>query len=113
MKRRPWPVAVISWLLIATGIIGIAHQLTEFDAQQPFQSDMVWVCLVSLIAILCGAYMLRGSNWARWLTLVWIGYHVILSGFHSLFELVVHALLFALFAYVLFRPEAREYFRPA
>ncbi len=27
--------------------------------------------------------MFRGSNWARWLTVVWIAYHPILSGFDS------------------------------
>jgi hypothetical protein len=71
----------------------------------------VWVFALRLTAIVCGVYMLRGSNWARWLTLLWIGYHVVLSAFHSVQEVVVHALLLAVFAYFLFRPKAREYFR--
>jgi len=57
--------------------------------------------------------MLRGRNWARWLLLIWIAYHVILSGVHSLFQLVVHGLLFAVIAYFLFRPRASAYFRGA
>jgi hypothetical protein len=58
-------------------------------------------------------FMLRGCNWARWLLLVWIAYHVILSAFHSLSELVMHSLLFALVAYFLLRPQASAYFRGA
>jgi hypothetical protein len=57
--------------------------------------------------------MLRGHNWARWLALAWIGCHVILSAFHSVFEVAVHGLLFAAIAYFLFRPRATRYFRGA
>ena len=55
--------------------------------------------------------MLRGFNWARWLLVVWIAYHVILSAFHSPFEAAVHGLLFVIVAYFLFRPQASAYFR--
>jgi hypothetical protein len=113
MNKRPRSVTVISCVFAAAGVIGLAYHLTEFNVQHPFQYDIVWIVLVRLMAIVCGVYMLRGSNWARWLTLVWIAYHVILSGFHSLYELVVHSLLFAVFAYFLFRPQASEYFRGA
>lgn len=111
MNKRPLAVTVIGCVYIVMGAIGFAYHFTEFEAQHPFQNDFVWVELVRLIAIVCGVYMLRGSNWARWLALVWIAYHVVLSGFHSWFELVVHALLCAAFAHFLFRPQATQYFR--
>jgi hypothetical protein len=111
MNKRPRSVTVISWLFVAAGAIGLAYHATEFKAQRPFQYEVVWVCLVRLLAILCGVFMLRGRNWARWLLLVWIAYHVILSAFHSLSELVVHSLLFAVVAYFLLRPQASAYFR--
>ena len=113
MTKRPFSVTVISVVFAAAGVIGLAYHLSEFTAQHPFQYDIVWVCVVRLMAIVCGVFMLRGHNWARWLTLVWLAYHVILSGFHSLHELVMHALLFVVFAYFLFRPGASEYFRGA
>ena len=113
MNNRPRSVTVISCVLAAADVIGLAYHLTEFKVLHPFQYGIVWVVLVRLMAIICGVYMLRGSNWARWLTLVWIAYHVILSGFHSLDELVMHALVFAVFAYFLFRPRATQYFRAA
>jgi len=113
MNKRPRSVTVISCIFVAAGVIGLAYHATEFKAQRPFEYGMVWVCFVPLLAILCGMFMLRGSNWARWLLLVWIGYHVILSAFHSLSELVMHSVLFGVVAYFLFRPQAAVYFRKA
>ena len=111
MKKRPLSITIISWLFLAAGVIGLAYHATAFTADHPFQSDVIWVCLVRLLAILCGVLMLRGSNWARWLLLVWIAYHVSLSAFHSLFELVIHSLLFAVVLFFLLRPQASSYFR--
>ena len=113
MNKRPRSVTVISWLFVAAGVIGFAYHATEFKTRGPFQYDLLWVCLVRLLAVLSGLFMLRGCNWARWLLLVWIAYHVILSGFHSLSELVMHGLLFALVAYFLSCRQASEYFRGA
>jgi len=110
MHKRPFAVTIIACVYIVTGAIGFAYHATEF-ARSPIPGDLVWVELIRLIAVLCGVYMLRGSNWARWLALIWIGYHVILSGFHSTSELAVHSLLFAVFAYFLFRPQVTQYFR--
>jgi len=111
MKKRPLSITIISWLFVAAGVIGLAYHATEFKAQRPFEYDVVWVCFVRLLAVLSGALMLRGSNWARWLLLVWIAYHVILSAFHSLSELAMHTLLLGVVAYFLFRPQASAYFR--
>ena len=83
----------------------------EFKVQPSFEYGIVFI--VRLIAILCGVFLLRGSNWARWLLLVWIAYHVILSVFHSPSELLMHSFLFAVVAYFLFRPQASAYFRTA
>jgi len=113
VNERPLSVTIISVVLIATGAIGLVFHLTGFSAQHPFQYDVIWVTLVRLIAIVSGVYMVRASNWARWLSLAWIAFHVILSAFHSRFELGVHILVFAAFAYFLFRPRTSEYFRGA
>ena len=80
--------------------------LADYTATQPFEYDLVWIFIVELAAILCGAFMLRGANWARWLASAWMAFHVVLSFFHSLREVVVHGLVFAPIAYFLFRPEA-------
>ena len=112
MNTRPISVTVIGCIFIAAGVIGFAYHVTEFKTQGPFDYGIVWVSILRLLAILGGVFVLRGSNWARWLLLVWIAFHVILSAFHSRSELVVHTLLLAIVAYVLFfRPRASAYFR--
>jgi hypothetical protein len=113
MNKLPRSVTVISWIFIAAGVVGFAYHATEFKTHGPFQYDLLWVCLVRLLAVLSGLFMLRGRNWARWLLLAWTAFHVILSAFHSLFELVVHGLLFAVVAYFLLCRQASVYFRGA
>lgn len=111
MKKRPLAVSVLSCVFIGAGAIGFAYHLTDFTAQQPFQYELVWISAVRLAAIVAGIFMLRGNNWARWLALAWIAFHVAVSFFHSIQEIVVHGILFVLIVYLLFRPETRAYFR--
>lgn len=112
-QKTPLAVTIIGWLYIATGTIGFAYHATGFDARHPFQDGFVWIEIVRLIAILCGVYLLRGRNWARWLALGWMGFHVILSVFNSWRECAFHAVLCAVIAWCLFRPASRQYFRVA
>jgi hypothetical protein len=111
MRKRPASVTAISWLLIATGVIGLAFQVAQFPTAHKL--DDLLVSLVRALAIVAGVFMLRRSNWARWLAILWIAFHVVISAFHPLRELAIHVLVFAVFAFVLFRSNAAEYFRPA
>jgi hypothetical protein len=111
MNKRPHSVTVIGCLFIVAGVIGLAYHGAELKAQGPFDSDIVWVLLVRLLAILGGVFLLRSADWARWFLLIWIAYHVILSAFHSMFELIMHGLLFAVITYFLYRPRVSAYFR--
>src|SRR5262245_39577933 len=111
MNKRPLSVTLISGLFLVTGIVGLAYHATDFKKQGPFQYDLLWVCFVRLLAVVCAVFMLRAGNWARWLSVIWMAYHVILSAVHSLFELVVHSLLLVVIAYFLFRRSASLYFR--
>jgi uncharacterized membrane protein len=110
MNNRPISITITSCILILAGTVGLLYHGLELTAQ-PFEYEPIWVCLVRSLAIVCGVFMLRGANWARWVSVIWLGYHVILSGFHSLFQSVVHGLILAVFAYLLFRPQASAYFR--
>lgn len=111
MNRRPHSVTAIGCIFVVAGVIGLAYHGAEFKAQLPFDYGVVWVLLVRLLAILGGVFLLRGNGWARWFLLIWIAYHVILSAFHSAFELITHSLLFAVIAYFLYRPRVSAYFR--
>jgi hypothetical protein len=89
------------------------YHFTEIRARRAFHYDDVLIELVAFLAILSGAFMLRGHNWARWLALTWIAFHVILSAFHALGEFTMHALFCAAISWFLFRPDAKRYFRGA
>ena len=109
MNNRPTSVTIISWVFVAAGVVGLVYHAGEFRTLRPIEYALV--CFVRVLAIVGGAFLLRGRNWARWLVTAWIAFHVVLSIFHTPVELVVHALLFALVAYFLFRPAASAYFR--
>ena len=111
MRKRPLAVTIIACVYIVMGAVGFAYHASEFTGRRQLPNDLILVELIRLIAVVSGVYMLRGSNWARWLALVWIGCHVILSAFHSPMELVLHGLLFAAIAYFLSRPTVAQYFR--
>ena len=113
MNKRPLSVTIIGWLFIAIGVISFAYHFIEFSNRHTFQYDALWVLLLRLLALACGVFMLRGNNWARWLTVAWMGYHVVLSAFHAWQELVIHAVFLAVLAYFLFRADAAVYFRRA
>ena len=74
----------------------------EFQARDAFQYDIVWVELDRLIAIVCGVFLLRGHNWARWVALAWIAFHVVVSAFHTFPEFAIHCLFCAVIAWFLF-----------
>ena len=109
-NNRPVSVMILAGVYIGAGAIGFAYHFPELLA---FRYDSVWVELTEFVAIVCGAFMLRGHNWARWLALAWIAFHVILSAFHTFHEFAIHGLFCAVIAWLLFRPEAALYFRGA
>ena len=109
MKTRPLAVTIIGWLFIVAGTIGFLYHVTDFSSR--FEYNLLWVVFLRLLAIVCGVFILRGSNWARWLLLIWLFYHIILSAFHSWQGAIIHAWLFILVVYFLFRAQASSYFR--
>jgi hypothetical protein len=114
MKKRPLSVTILAVILAAAGIVGLIYHLTEIKTVSPFPWEVLWVSVVRLVAIVAGVFMLRGRNWARWVAIAWIGFHVGISAFHSAREVVMHAILFAVFAYFLFRRVGSMYFgRPS
>lgn len=113
MTPRPVSVTLLAWVLIAAGAVGLVYHFSELNLRQLLQNDTLWVELVRGLAIIAGVFLLRGSNWARWLALAWIGFHVVISVFHSWPQVVMHAIILIVFAYILFRPSACQFFRPA
>ena len=105
-KRIPVAVLVIACLYLAVGIGGfIAH----FDALR--MPDGISIEVTEFLAIVCGAFLLRAHNWARWLAIAWMAFHVLIS-FGVLLQLAVHAVFLVLIIWALFRAESQRFFHP-
>jgi hypothetical protein len=109
-KKRPFTITVLAWLYVAVGAIGTAGHYANFWTHKPTADEFFWISVLGAAAIIAGAFMLRGHNWARWLALTWMAAHVAISVFHPMRELIVHCAMLVLIAYLLFRREAGKYF---
>jgi hypothetical protein len=107
--KRPIPVTIIGCLFILAGLVGLLYHLSE----SPLDHWIVLISIVRIIAVVGGVFLLFGQNWARWLMLAWLAFHVVVSAFHSLSEFMAHVVLLILFAYVLLGPPASKYFQSA
>jgi hypothetical protein len=106
--KRPISVTIIACVYLAVGTLAFVYHFRELLS---LQRDSVSIELTEFLAVVSGAFMLRGHNWARWLALAWIAFHVILSIFDSGHGLAAHGLFCVVIAWILFRPEAGRYFR--
>ena len=104
--KRPVSVLILSCLYIAVGTIGFAY---HFPGVRAFHYEDVWIELTELVALTAGAFMLWGLNWARWLAIAWMAFHVAIS-YRVLSQIAIHSLLLAGIVWLLFRPDARRYF---
>src|SRR5947209_8494061 len=110
MNGRPVSVTLVGLVYICAGIAGIAYHFHEFTPH-PFEKAVVMPVFVRITAIVAGAYLLAGKDWARWLAVAWMAFHVVLSAFHSRSASAMHAVFLIVIVYFLFRPEATRYVR--
>jgi len=110
--KRPLSVTLVACLLILSGAAGIAYHITDVRIRHPFPYEYLAILLIRILAIVAGIYLLRGHDWARWLALLWITFHLVISFFNSWSQVAVHTVVLAIFAYVLLRPAATAYFHP-
>jgi len=121
MMRRPRPITVLAWAFVAVGAAGLLKDwwplLTPAAAQQVAKlkadglADLGPAWTSRLVAIIGGVWLLRGHNWARWLLVVWMVFHIALSAFHSWEELLTHCAIFLPILYFLFRGSSDLYFQ--
>lgn len=106
MKRRPIAVTVLACLYIVVGTVGFVGHFPERH-----EHDWIWIAVTEIAAVMCGAFMLRGDNWARWLAVAWLAFHVAISVGSPIGKLAVHVFFLISITYLLFRRDATEYFR--
>jgi len=103
--KRPLGVTIIGCLYVLVGLAGLVAHFASLRQLDTWEAE-----LTESLAVLSGAFMLRGQNWARWLAVAWIAFHVALS-FGSLSQVVIHSLFLGAIAWILFRADAGRYFR--
>jgi hypothetical protein len=107
---RPRLVTLLGWMLIALGAIECVYRLTMI--RWPLHAEDVGVPLFELIILVCGIFLLRGCDWARWLAVAWVGFHIVVGSLHSLSRGILHGLIFLAFVWMIFRPAMNAWFRP-
>ena len=109
-NQRPLSITLLAGVYILVGAIGFVY---HFLQAIPLNRDGALIEFTELLAFVAGVFLLGGRNWARWLALAWMGFHVILSAFVPLVPFLIHCVFFAAIAWILLRPPARQYFRRA
>jgi hypothetical protein len=119
--RIPPSIRVIGWIFIAVGVVSMfkdlwplltpdaARQVAKLKADGLADLGPAWTS--RLLAIVGGAGVLHGRNWARWLLVAWMAFHLGLSLLHSVTELLLHAVIFTPLLFLLFRRSSEPYFR--
>jgi hypothetical protein len=111
MQSRPWPVIVVCLLFMIAGGVGFIYHFTEMFESGDGMKEAIWVEALRLIAIVCAILLWMGVNWARWLALAWVLYHVIISAKHSVSEVVTHIIILILVAVLLYLPKSAVFFK--
>jgi hypothetical protein len=116
---RPRTVLILGWLFIFVGGIALASGLLPLvglnlagglpEFQRHGTGEFALMIATRAAAVIGGVFLLRGANWARWLLVAWMAFHLVLSFFHSMTEVLMHAVLFGLVGYLLFRPDVTAY----
>ena len=107
--KRPLAVTILGGLFIVAGLASLAVHLSH----RPLDHWIVVIVLAPILAVAGGVFLLLGHGWARWLLIAWPAFHVVVSAFRSLPQLIAHLVLLAIVAYFLLRPPACDYFRAA
>jgi hypothetical protein len=110
VNKRPLSVTIVAWVYMVVGIMGFVFHLRETLANHDYRNGTV-IELTEIAALVAGVFLLRGHDWARWLALAWMLFHVVFSAFNSLREFGIHVLICAVIAGALFQPTANQYFR--
>ena len=115
MKARPLSVTIISWVFMLLGSISLVSGLLPLaganGTQLIAEFKTHWMVHLShLAALVGGLFMLRGHNWARWLIVAWMVFHVVIGALHGWIPLLTHVVIFSSILFFLFRRNASEYF---
>jgi len=106
-RNRPLSVTILACIYLLVGTAGFFYHFREL---LPLERDGLIIEFTEILAFVAGVFMLRGHNWARWLALAWMAFHVAISISDPVRKLLPHAVILAIIAWILLRPAAGRYF---
>ncbi len=110
-KKPPIGVIVIAALLLLAGALGLYGDAMSFTTLAASHYDILWPVGTHILALVAGVFLLLGHNWARWLAVVWMAFHVAIS-YPSAGKIVGHSVFLLLFLWLLFfLADSRAWFR--
>ena len=113
MRRRIPSILAVGVLFLALGVLDVYRGVAPIlGTASHLATDDMQVLAIGIAALVGGAFVLRGQNWARWLLAGWMLLHVAISVGHP-GQLIGHAVIFGYLTFLLFRRRASGYFRPA
>jgi hypothetical protein len=107
--RRPFCTTFLGWLLIVVGLAALCYHLVKGG----LDFWTIPMALFEITGIAAGIFLLKGRNWARWLVLGWLAFHVVGKGLDSLSLALPHLVLLIAVGYVLYTPPDSRYFQSA
>lgn len=109
---RPLSIVVVSLLFILLGAISLVHAAMELISTDQRLTDLQqhWMIYLSAIAaVVGGVFLLKGRNWARWLLVAWMAFHIVVGALHGIVPLLTHVVIFSAIGFFLFRRPASAY----
>jgi hypothetical protein len=115
-QKRPLSLIIISWLFIVLGLVSFIYGFLPQAQTAPHAGDShffdTWlVPVIRALASVSGIFILCGFNWARWLLVAWMAFHIAISLLHSLGAFLMHCVIFGAIGWFLFRPQASAFFK--
>ncbi|RDC58786.1 hypothetical protein [Adhaeribacter pallidiroseus] len=113
MRNRPLAISLVAFIFILAGGVGILYHATDYWKPNSNPYELVGVLFIRILAIVCGVLLLRRVPAARWLAILWLAYHCVLSFYHSTAEMMTHFVFLAIVSLLLFIPKSSAYFKDA
>jgi hypothetical protein len=104
-RRRAPSIIAVGVLFLVLGVLDLWRGVAPMmGTASHLATDDMQVLAIGVAALVGGAFVLRGQNWARWLLAVWMLLHVAISVGAA--QLIGHLVIFGFVAFLLFRPGA-------
>lgn len=112
LRKPPLSIAIVGTLFLALAALDLYRGLAPLVGAGHLAGDDLLVLAIGVAAGVGAVFVYLGHEWARWLLAAWMALHVGVS-IGNPRQLVMHALIFGLIAFFLFRPPVREHFHPS